>query len=93
MESAKAMLVKEQSRFISDQKQLAATVIRSETQKVMKIPQGIIPLKMRKEFMDFRSSMYQRSYYTQCRKKSVSEWTLPKMMRKAKEEERLEVER
>ena len=63
--------------------------MKKETQMLMEIPKQIIHLKTKKTFMDARHQMMRRSCQTQAYNKTLVEWTLPNMMVKAKEEEKL----
>ena len=57
--------------------------------KLMEIPKSIIEMKTKRTFINARKQMMRRSCMTQAYNKTLVQWTLPQMIVKAKEEEKI----
>ena len=85
MKAAQEMQKKEKSQFIEDQRKKLDKTINRESKIIRAIPQPLLEKKLRKEFLQVRNTIFVRQYQTLSKNKVISEWTLPKMMTKAKE--------
>lgn len=65
-------------------------MLEKDSRIVKDIPNGIISKKLKKEFLKTRESLMRRNYLTEANNKIISEWTLDKMLEKAKHKEREE---
>ena len=65
-------------------------ILRKEKDIVFGIPKQVIGMRIKKEFVKCHTLVMRRTYITEAQNKMLSEWTLPKMIVKAKIEERAE---
>ena len=57
------------------------------------IPNSLVSNSLKKDFIKSRGELMKRSFITESQNKMIREWTLPKMLIIAKDEERNERER
>ena len=92
MRKASIIQLKEQRKFlIEKQKQMFGCV--NKNQDVIKmIPNSLVSHSLKKDFIKSRGELMKRSFITESQNKMIREWTLPRMLLIAQEEERNEKE-
>ena len=73
--------------YLALRKEEGARVYLSNKHRIMSIPPQVLGLQTRKEFLLARKLLIQRNYKTEAQNKMISEWTIPRMLTKAKEQE------
>ena len=73
--------------YLALRKEEGARVYLSNKHQIMSIPPQVLGLQTRKEFLLARKLLIQRNYKTEAQNKMISEWTIPRMLTKAKEQE------
>lgn len=71
--------------YLAKRKEEGARVYLSNKHQIMSIPPQVLGQQTRKEFLLARKLLIQRNYKTEAQNKMISEWTIPKMLTKAKE--------
>ena len=88
MNMAKSILGREHMKFLDAKKVQHRQVCKEQKKIIFNVPEGVISGHIKKEFVHRRDELMRRTYFTEGSCKVVSDWTMPKMLKIAKEEQK-----